>query len=279
MPAWNESALWTTAVISNVEARPMPRVVVREDLNAAARSAASDTATLLADYLTRRDEVHLVLTGGRGGAAVCSVLPASLEVAGVRIKDFARIHLWFGDERFVPAGHKDRNDNLADALLRSGVPEANCHRVLGPDSVSTVEEAASRYDEEFATSGPRDGLCDVLHVGLGPDGHIASLFPSHPDACVIQGSVIPVHHSPKPPAERVSLTFPVIQSARHVMVLAGGHDKAYAVGQCLTHVDPATWPGSCARGLRSTSWYVDETASIEIPHAIRSTSVSSHRWA
>jgi len=100
---------------------------------------------------------------------------------------------------------------------------------------------------------------DVVHVGLGPDAHVCSLFPGHPAALAVGVPAVAVRSSPKPPAQRYSLTFEVLQRAHQIMVVAGGAGKAEAVRLGLGAPDVVRAPASCCRG-RMTTWYLDEPA-------------------
>jgi len=92
------------------------------------------------------------------------------------------IHLWFGDERFVPAGDPERNDLLATPLIAAGIRESQTHRLAAPNEVGGLDEATARMAHELMSAGVAHGGFDVIHVGLGPDAHVCSLFPGHPAA-------------------------------------------------------------------------------------------------
>ncbi|WP_323745224.1 6-phosphogluconolactonase [Actinomyces haliotis] len=237
---------------------------VSAELVAAAQEAAAETARLVAAAISERGAAHVALTGGSGGEALAGVLPDALAEAGVSRDGLASLHLWFGDERYVPAGDPERNDILVAPFTAAGVPEANVHRVAGPDLASTLEESARRLAEELRTEGPEDGALDVVHLGMGPDAHVCSLFPGHPAALALGTDVVAVEDSPKPPPRRVSLTFEVLQRARCVMVVAGGAGKVDAVAKALGEADPVAAPASCARGA-VTSFYLDEAAAAGAP--------------
>ena len=113
--------------------------------------------------------------------------------------------------------------------------------------------------EELSATGPAEGRFDVVHLGVGPDAHVCSLFPGHPAALLTGGDVVAVHSSPKPPPERVSLTFDALHRSRCVMAVAGGAGKAEAVRAGLGAPDVVRAPASCARG-RATTWYLDDAA-------------------
>lgn len=251
-------------IAAGARARAQAQVRVRADLAAAAQEAAAETARLVAEAIAERGTAHVALTGGSGGEAMVGVLPGALAEAGVDREGLASLHLWFGDERYVPAGDPERNDLLVGPLTESGVPEANVHRVAGPDLAATLEESVRRLAEDLRTAGPADGVLDVVHLGMGPDAHVFSLFPGHPAALALGTDVVAVEDSPKPPPRRVSLTFEVLQRARSVMVVAGGAGKVEAVAKALGEADPVAAPASCARGV-VTTFYLDEAASAGAP--------------
>ncbi|QHO90889.1 6-phosphogluconolactonase [Actinomyces sp. 432] len=253
------------AVNAAADARPRPSVVVHDSMAKAAAAAAAQTAQLLSDAVAERGVGHLVLTGGSGGEALAAALPAALAAAGLTpAHGLDRLHLWEGDERFVPAGHADRNDLQVTGLVAAGIPEANVHRLPGPEQVDCVDAAAEALAEALREHGPASGRFDVVHVGLGPDAHVCSLFPGHPEAPTTGADVIAVHDSPKPPPERVSFTFDVLHRARQVMVVAGGAGKVEAVTKGLARPDVVAAPASCARG-EGTVWHLDHAAAAGVP--------------
>ncbi len=253
-------------IAAGARARAEARVRVSADLAGAAQEAASETARIAAGAIAERGAAHVALTGGSGGEAMAGVLPGALAEAGVDREALASLHLWFGDERYVPAGDPERNDVLVGPLTEAGVPEANVHRVAGPDLAATLEESVGRLAEELRSDGPADGVLDVVHLGMGPDAHVLSLFPGHPAALTLGTDVVAVEDSPKPPPRRVSLTFEVLQRARSVMVVAGGTGKVEAVAKALGEADPVAAPASCARGVETT-FYLDGAAAAGAPGA------------
>lgn len=240
-------------------ALPAPAVVRRPSFDKACVLAAERTAVLLAEAVAARGTAHLALTGGSAGKALAAALPGALASAGLDGQELGLVHLWFGDERFVPAGDPERNDLLAADLIDAGVPEANVHRLPGPEEVTDVEDAAEHLAADLETAGPQGTVFDIVHLGMGPDAHVCSLFPSHPAALTQRSDVVAVRSSPKPPPERVSMTFDVLHRARCVMVVAGGRGKAEAVRAGLGAPDVVAAPASCARGL-ATTWYLDDDA-------------------
>ena len=130
---------------------------------------------------------------------------------------------------------------------------------------TTAEDGATAYAQELADVVPGEAtpFFDVLLLGMGPDGHVASLFPEHP-AALSSGVAVAVHNSPKPPPTRISLTFDAINRARQVWVVAAGEEKAPAVARALAGVDPVAVPASAVRGTEKTLWLVDASAAADI---------------
>ncbi|MFC8600625.1 6-phosphogluconolactonase, partial [Isoptericola sp. NPDC057191] len=212
-----------------------PLVVVHPDADVLAEAAAARLLTRLLDVQSVRTPVHAVLTGGTVGIKTLAAVAASPLSAAV---DWSDVHLWWGDERFLPDGDADRNETqaraaLVDALIDgSGLPADHVHAmpalgaVVDGVRVQTPEQAAEAYAAELARFSPAaadgDGPAvpefDVLLLGMGPDGHVASLFPGHAGLAA-RGATVGVHGSPKPPPERVSLTFDALRRAREVWVV------------------------------------------------------------
>jgi len=253
--------------------KPAPTDSISADAEAVAADAAEATAAQLATALEARSSAHLVVTGGTVGTATAKALPAALSAAGV---DVSRLHIWWGDERFVDPDSSDRNevgvrDPLLEPLQEAGLPARNIHVMPSPADGMSLDDAAAWYgqqldlsggDEPFRTRGR--AFFDVLLLGVGPDGHIASLFPEHPDQRSVSASAIAVTNSPKPPPERISLTWPVLNSARHVALLVAGEEKAEAVAAAHGEINPWPVPASAVRGLESTTWFLDTAAASRL---------------
>jgi 6-phosphogluconolactonase len=179
--------------------------------------------------------------------------------------DWSRVVFWWGDERFVPAASPDRNAGQArEALLdHVGVDEANVHEVPASDEVATAEEAADAYSATMREQGA--GFFEVLMLGIGPDGHCASLFPGHPALGARDAIAVAVHDSPKPPPDRVTLTFEAMARCRAVWFIASGEGKADAVARALA--DEGSIEETPARGVRGdeTVWWLDEAAASALP--------------
>ncbi|WP_315583033.1 6-phosphogluconolactonase [Actinomyces viscosus] len=246
-----------TEIQMGAAANPAPAVVVAPTLSDAAQLACQETVRILAEAVSDRGVAHLALTGGSGGVALAESLAPLIAAQPEPVR--RGIHLWFGDERFVPAGDPERNDLLAAPLVAAGVPESQVHRLAAPQEVSGLDEATARMVHELEAAGLTSDGFDVVHVGLGPDAHVCSLFPGHPAALAVGLAAVAVRNSPKPPDQRYSLTFEVLQRAHRIMVVAGGAGKAEAVRLGLGTPDVIKAPASCCRG-RQTTWYLDEPA-------------------
>ncbi|WP_405019651.1 6-phosphogluconolactonase [Kitasatospora sp. NBC_00070] len=246
----------------------VPQLVVHRDKELMAQAAAARLITRIVDAQAARGTASVVLTGGRNGNALLAAIAASPARDAV---DWARLDLWWGDERFVAAGHPDRNAVQARAELLDAVPldPARVHEMPASDGVdgSDVEAAAARYAGELAKAAERGPVpaFDVLLLGVGPDTHVASLFPGHPGVRETELSVVGVRGAPKPPPVRISLTLPAIRAAREVWLLAAGEDKADAVALALTGPGEIQAPASGAYGTRRTLWLLDRTAAAKIP--------------
>lgn len=210
------------------------QVHVLADAEAVAAEVAARLLARLA-ALTEDGEgpVHVVLTGGTVADLAHRETARRLDTAA-RV-DWARIHLWFGDERFVAEDSDDRNALQARRALTGRLEDlaVTVHEVPGADAAATPEEAARLYAEELATQAVEE--FDLLMLGIGPDGHVASLFPEHP-ALDATGSTAGVHDSPKPPPMRVTLTFERLNRTRETWFMATGAGKAEAVAAALEGV-------------------------------------------
>ncbi len=139
----------------------------------------------------------------------------------------------------------------------------------GPDG-DDPEAAAERYADELAaaaSSGDRAGVpaLDVLLLGMGPDGHTASLFPEQPALHESERTVVAVRGAPKPPPRRLTLTFPAIAAAQEVWMVVAGADKASAAAMALSEAGPVQVPAAGARGVHATRWLLDRKAASRLP--------------
>jgi len=254
--------------------RPEPEVVVEVSAEALAANTAGRVLATLGAALRIRPVAHLVVTGGSILEAVLSELATPVERDSI---EWRRVHVWWGDERFVAADSDDRNDKPAFAKLfdHVDVDPANVHRIPASDGrYADAEAAAAAYAAELASYVPPDRVedsvpvFDVVLLGVGPDGHCASLFPEHPGAYVEDESVIAVHNSPKPPPTRVSLTFPALDAANEVWFVASGAPKAQAVAMALSGAGRVQVPSAGPRGRQRTLWLIDRAAAEKLPASV-----------
>ncbi len=232
-------------------------------------------AEYVADKLLRRIEkqvdapaIHLSLTGGTMGIAVLEAIARMPRLAQV---SFANVHFWWSDERFVARDDAERNDKQAwDALLgQLPIPTDQVHRVAGSDEGVSLDEAAARYASElarYAESAEQPWpTFDTCLLGVGPDAHIASLFPDRDEIRDTTHATLPVRNSPKPPPERVTFTRPVINSSERVWLVLSGNDKASALGLALAGASYTSVPAGGAKGRRRTVFFVDQAAAEQVP--------------
>ncbi|MFD7920270.1 6-phosphogluconolactonase [Streptomyces sp. NPDC059740] len=244
------------------------QVLVHRDKEVMAEAAAARLVTAVVDAQAARGSASVVLTGGRNGNGLLAALGRSAARDAV---DWSRVDLWWGDERFLPAGDPERNETQAREALLDAVPldPARVHVMAPSDGVhgEDLDAAAAAYAAELdaaAGSGRSVPEFDVAMFGVGPDTHIASLFPGLAGVKETERTVVGVTDSPKPPPRRISFTLPAVGAAREVWLLAAGEDKAEAVATALAATDPDRAPASGARGRERTLWLLDEDAASRL---------------
>lgn len=235
-----------------------PQFVVRPDKH--------DLADLVADRfvdvvtpLTAERDVHVSLTGGSMGIGVLAAIARHARLDDVT---WSRVHFWFSDERFVARDDTNRNAGQAREALLDELPAAHVHEPWATED-GELDDAALAYAADlrgFAPSGSAAPTFDVTFLGVGPDAHIASLFPGRDEIHVDAATVLPIRESPKPPPERVTFTLPVINDSLRVWLVVAGSDKAEAVSQIRAGKDPDRAPASMARGTAETLIFADEPA-------------------
>lgn len=241
-----------------------PLVAVHPSADMLAESVCARLVTALVDVQASGQVPSWVLTGGTVADRVHRAVAASPARDAV---DWSRVELWWGDERFVPDGSEDRNETQARAALLSQLPldQARVHPMPPSDAgFDDPETAAAHYADQLAASvaASGDGVLptfDVLMLGVGPDGHVASLFPGQP-AVHDQRSVAAVRDAPKPPPTRLTLTLSSLCQAREVWFIVSGEEKAEAVNRALSGADVEEVPAAGPRGLERTLWLLDRAA-------------------
>lgn len=234
---------------------PAPSVERHADADALAAVVATRLAERVSCVQSQGRTPHVVLTGGTIAIAIYERLAADAA-------DWSDVVYWFGDERFVPEGHADRNDRQArDAFLdRLDVPATQVRTMPAHGCSTSLAEAADGY----GASLPQEPF-DVVLLGVGPDGHVASLFPGFEQVHEQERRCVEVFGSPKPPSERVSLTFPTLNRTRATWFLVSGDGKADAVARALApdgSLDET--PARGAHGQAETVWFLDEDAASRL---------------
>ena len=226
-----------------------------------ADDVASTVVAELVDLIQERSvagaDVHISLTGGTVGNQIAKAL---LSDEGVR--NCRSLHLWWSDERYVPVGHDDRNDLVLQDLLDGCL--AKVHAVPGPDSSESVQGSAKAYAHELhlATTTrfcATNTLMDVCVLGMGPDGHIASLFPGSATLDATEG-VVAVSDSPKPPPVRVTWTYSTINASEQVWLVVTGASKAAAAAQLQAGASIEEIPATGVHGKQLTRLILDAEA-------------------
>ncbi|HEY7934265.1 MAG TPA: 6-phosphogluconolactonase [Solirubrobacteraceae bacterium] len=233
----------------------MTRLITFADADAAAERAAAEIAQRIGQAREQRGSAHLVLSGGGTPERTYELLVGAL-------REWQGVEVWFADERCVGPEDEQSNYRMAREKLLQHVPLApeRIHRMegeLGP------EQGAQRYGELLSGVAPgeeRLPVLDVVVLGIGPDGHVASLFPEAstlkaPERAVCLG----VHDSPKPPPQRITLSLAMLRAARGCLLLATGASKAHAITGALGEPTPRV-PASLLRRERLTV-ILDDAAS------------------
>ena len=213
-----------------------------------------------------RGVAHIVLTGGGTGVKLLKHVGEH----GAAI-EWSKVHLFWGDDRYVPADDDDRNDKQArEALLDSlDIPAVNVHAMPASDGEfgDSIEDAAAAYAEVLAANAP-DGAAapefDVHLLGMGGEGHVNSLFPHTPAVREQDRLVVGVTDSPKPPPRRITLTLPAVRRAREVWLVVAGAEKADAVAAAVAGAAADDVPAAGAIGRDATVWLLDEAAAAKL---------------
>jgi 6-phosphogluconolactonase len=250
---------------------PTPDVAVHANPDVLAAAVAARLVTKLVDLQAAGTTPKIVLTGGGTGIAVLAQLRASVARDAV---DWGRVEFYWGDERFLPPGDPERNETQArDALLDHVPVDQALVFPMGADTgtgPAGAEAAAEAYAEILSRAArPEDHgpvpTFDVLMLGMGGEGHTASVFPHSPAVYETDRTVVAVHGCPKPPPTRVSLTLPAIRRAAEVWIMTTGEEKAAAVAMALGGAGEVAIPVAGAQGRRRTRWLLDRAAAAKLP--------------
>lgn len=211
----------------------------------------------LRDYISRQvqatKEVHIALTGGRVGTEISKRLLASPVI------DSPLVHIWWSDERFIAKSDPDRNDSVIPAGFSF---KTKLHQLPASDQGLDLTMAATKAENDLHLSTTsrfcaRNVLMDITLLSVGPDGHVASLFPNH-SALTSSAGIVGITDSPKPPAQRLTWTLPTINASEQVWLIASGKEKTNAVEKLLSDSTSQEIPAGKVSGLNRTLLYVEE---------------------
>jgi 6-phosphogluconolactonase len=243
---------------------PSPRVEVHESADELATSVAGAFLRLVADRQSSGVVPQVALTGGTIAEAIHREIARLAPDSDI---DWSRIDFFWGDERFVAPDSPDRNavSARAEFLEVVGADPGRIHEVPSTADAESVEAAATAYSDVVRSAGA--GRFHLTMLGVGPDGHVASLFPGFPQLDVHDQVAVPVSGSPKPPPERVSLTFGALNRSDEVWFVVSGGGKAEAVGRALAGTPPDVHelPAVGVRGGAATIWFLDRESASRVP--------------
>jgi 6-phosphogluconolactonase len=245
----------------------MNTVIEKYPDTAALVAAAGDRlVAAIADAIGQRGRALIVLTGGGTGTGLLKRVREQAD--GI---DWSKVHLFWGDDRFVPADDDERNEKQArEALIdHVDIPAANVHAMApsGGEFGDDLDAAAQAYEQVLAANaeeGQPEPDFDVHLLGMGGEGHINSLFPDTPAVRESSRLVIGVTDSPKPPPRRITLTLPAVQRSREVWLVVSGDAKADAVAAAIGGASPVDVPAAGGVGRDATVWLLDEGAASKL---------------
>lgn len=237
-----------------------PEVVVYPDAATLAQATGERLVATLIAAQAQGGTARIVLTGGGSGIGLLAAVKTVPERDDV---DWARVEFFWGDERYVPADDPERNDLQAREALLDSLPvdRGLVHPMAASDGQfgADVDAAAAAY---AAIIGEHPSF-DVVMLGIGPEGHVASIFPESP-AVYDERSVVAVRDCPKPPPTRISLTLPTIRRASQVWIVTAGAGKAQAVATALGGAGEVSLPAAGAVGTSRTLYLLDQEAASEL---------------
>lgn len=236
----------------------LTRVHRYADLSELAVAAARLLVQRIAELQEEQDVVNVCLTHGSTAEAVYEVLAKSFSSA----IDSKRIHFWWNSESFIPATDPERNATRTLTLLGKvmDVPSAQIHPMPYNPGNADPDDAAFAYATELG-----DTTFDICLLGMGTDGHIAAIFPEQLERVLgTSRTVLGISDAPKPPAERITLTFNAINRSTEVWLIVAGTQKAAAVKKVLA--GDKTLPAAHIDAVKRTAWFVDEKAASQLPY-------------
>ncbi|HEY6574531.1 MAG TPA: 6-phosphogluconolactonase [Mycobacterium sp.] len=236
------------------------------DADALVTAAGDRLVGAITGAIDARGVAYVVLTGGGTGVKLLKHVGEH----GAKI-DWTRVHLFWGDDRFVPGADDERNDKQArEALLdHIDIPAANVHAMAASDGEfgDSIEDAAAAYEQVWAANADEGSPTpdfDVHLLGMGGEGHVNSLFPHTAATRETERLVVGVTDSPKPPPRRITLTLPAVTRSREVWLVVAGAEKSDAVAAAVGGAAADDVPAAGAVGREATVWLLDEAAAAKL---------------
>jgi 6-phosphogluconolactonase len=243
-----------------------PIVEKYADIAALVAAAGDRLVAAITDAIEKRGKAQIVLTGGGTGIGLLK----RVGERGEKI-NWSKVHLYWGDDRFVPEDDDERNYKQAkEALLdHVDIPAANVHPMSASGAAfgDDLDAAARDYEQVLSANADHGQPApdfDVHLLGMGPEGHINSLFPDTAAVRETSELVLGVEDSPKPPPRRITLTLPAVQRSREVWLVVSGAGKADAVAAAIGGAKPVEVPAAGAVGRDATVWLLDEDAASKL---------------
>ncbi len=226
--------------------------------DAVAIAAADAAVQRILQLQASQDRIDIAITGGTVGIKALACWANHSQRDAI---DYNRLHFWWGDERFVERNSPDRNFNQAwEALLSQlNVPAENLHQFPAAGEGQDLDAAAATFEAHWLTENP---TIEFGFMGMGPDGHIASLFPGKPNTDA-SAAVIAEHDSPKPPPQRLSFSYEAIRSWNEIWFTIAGADKAAPTAVAFSG-SPEELPVGRIHGELADVWFIDDAAATDI---------------
>ncbi|MDO5729704.1 MAG: 6-phosphogluconolactonase [Actinomycetaceae bacterium] len=220
-----------------------------------------------------RSRVHVGLSGGSVAEGMLPKVASVLRANPHELDHWAPVHIWLVDERYVDYESPDRTDSIIDRELTSQFEIFTLHRPPQPGDYPDLRTATRAYEkymiDTFSVSkrvDPRSIALDLAVLGMGPDGHFASLFPSH-ETLSHQSLMTYVKDSPKPPPQRMTMTVPFLRRSRNSWFIVAGSQKASVLSHALLGADFREVPAAAMNQV-GTTWWCDDNAAHKIDRHI-----------
>lgn len=234
-------------------------IEVHDGPAALSTAVAGELLSRIADLQAGGHVPHVCLTGGTIAESIHREVARLSPESGV---DWGAVEIWFGDERFVGPDDPDRNARQARTAFLDEVGATRVHEMASTADAADPDAGAAAYSQEVRSSD--GGRFDIVMLGVGPDGHIASLFPGFPQLDAADQPAVGVTGSPKPPPERISLTYGALRRSASVWFLVSGEAKAEAVAKAIGGADLHEIPAAGVRGEDETIWFLDHDSASKL---------------